>query len=72
MLNSETQFLTFSYQIIASSWSKIFSAQGDASIRKTPFDVVALGLWVEQFHGHDLVSAKQWALCLSFSEFFGR
>lgn len=45
-----------SYQIIASSWSKIFSAQGDASIRKTPFDVVALGLWVEQFHGHDLVS----------------
>ncbi len=59
-LVSQLRFLLglhFSYQISASSWSTILSTQGVASIRKTPFNVVALGLWVEQSHGHDLVSA---------------
>jgi glycoprotein endo-alpha-1,2-mannosidase len=48
---------SFSYQIAAASWSTIFSSQGIASIRKTEFDVIALGLWVEESHGHDLASA---------------
>ena len=46
-----------SYQTSASSWANIFSVGGRESIRNTRYDVVALGLWVEEHHGGDLVSA---------------
>jgi glycoprotein endo-alpha-1,2-mannosidase len=56
-----------SYQTSPSSWANIFSVNGQASIRKTRFDVVALGLWVEEHHGSDLVRLFTTLLLINFS-----
>mmetsp|Transcript_20598 Transcript_20598/g.29549 ORF Transcript_20598/g.29549 Transcript_20598/m.29549 type:complete len:396 (-) Transcript_20598:163-1350(-) len=46
-----------SYHIPVVQWKRIFSVQGDHSIRGTSYDACVIGLWLDRQHGSDLHSA---------------
>ena len=46
-----------SYRISLRDWQAIFLPMRRASVRNTPRDVFAIGLWLEQHHGEELADA---------------
>jgi glycoprotein endo-alpha-1,2-mannosidase len=41
--------------VVSDQWRRLLSIDGDLSIRGTSLDVLAMGLWLEESHGEELV-----------------